>query len=98
MRLWIREGRIAAGTTVQRSDGGAFQPASSFPELSLGMPASAAAPAPAAPAPLTGAPTADGPVLLASQVKSGASWFYWIAGALGGELGGGIVRGRTGAS
>jgi hypothetical protein len=82
LQRWIHEGRVGPDTSIHRNDSAAWQPASSFPELGL-------APTPTAPQPQTaiapqtpGLPAASHPALaaLALQVKSGASWFYWIAG------------------
>ncbi len=78
IRTWIDEGRIAADTRLWRSDLNAWRPASGFPELGLGSKGPT-------PAPSTATASAHvlgtaGATLIENQLKSGASWFYWIAG------------------
>jgi len=75
---WIREGRLPAQQEVKRSDMEHWVPASGFTELNpfyANMPAGAT--------PVTqnrqGA-TAQPIAVAAAQLRSGASWFYWIAG------------------
>ena len=72
---WIREGRVTSHQSVRRSDMERWAPAQDFSELQSLLPSSTttAAVAPAIPA----SPT-DASAL--AQLKSGASWFYWIAG------------------
>jgi hypothetical protein len=92
MRGWIGEGRITEATQVFRSDQEAWREASAFTELGLAAAAPAPAPETPAPAPVRAVaahvPTARAiasasahadPALL-EQIKSGAGWFYWIAG------------------
>ena len=73
---WAREGRVRAHTEIRRSDMGHWSSADKYSEL---QPLFAATPG-AAPqhAPTmeasTGNPAAE------SHLRSGASWFYWIAG------------------
>ena len=78
---WLKEGRADATTQVLRSDVNAWHPASSYTELQLGA---GPAPAIATPAPAAiGGPvsaTSDELIELDRRVKSGGSWFYWIAG------------------
>lgn len=69
LRGWVRDGRIGADTQVWRSDQPAWMAAAALPELGLG--AVAAVPHVAV--------RAHDPEL-AQRMKSGASWFYWIAG------------------
>lgn len=69
---WIRDGRVNAGTQVWRNDQNAWVSARQLPELQL------SAPPPAAP-PLAGAIPIDR-MHLVSRMRSGGSWFYWIAG------------------
>ena len=91
LRQWAQEGRINETTQLYRSDQTAWQPAAAFPELGLPAATPSAAPAavrvvtptatPASAAPIAAAgpsPASLAPVL--QQVKSGAGWFYWIAG------------------
>jgi hypothetical protein len=73
---WIKEGRLPARQQVKRSDMEYWALAGDFLELqplyaSMGIPASANTAAPA--------PAAKENLVAASQVRSGASWFYWIA-------------------
>ncbi len=80
LQTWMREGRVAAHTQLLRSDQSAWRPASEFAEL---QPPSSAAPAPAgtgvAPPAGAAAPSAE-QMALEARIKSGAAWFYWIAG------------------
>jgi len=78
LKDWIHEGRLDGETQVQRSDQNAWGPAASLSELGL---TSSPPPALAPPSrPVPSAPIASlDERKLASAVKSGASWFYWIA-------------------
>lgn len=82
MQSWIREGRIGANTQILRSDQTEWLPASSFGELKFAPVAAASVAAPMPAAPAAAAPDASTAEALALQgrIKSGASWFYWIAG------------------
>ncbi len=78
IQSWIRDGRVAAQTQVLRSDVNSWFPASQYQELNL-----AATPTPPPLTQSTGyggsaAPFED-PALL-GKLKTGANWFYWIAG------------------
>jgi hypothetical protein len=88
LTAWAREGRVNADTELQRSDMQHWAPAGSFTELQPIFP-----PAPATPPALPPAGAAPGPLptiaplansgadpAMVTQMKSGASWFYWIAG------------------
>lgn len=80
---WMREGRVAPETQLMRSDGGAWLPASSYPELSPSAASAATPPSPgAAPAMTTanpaGAVSAD-LLELDKRVRSAGSWYYWVA-------------------
>jgi len=85
---WIREGRILAQSEIKRSDMEHFASAGDFSELKTTFaPAPSAtpvAPAPAATTPgiITAPAAAPGMIdaATAARLKSGASWFYWIAG------------------
>jgi hypothetical protein len=77
LKSWIGEGRIDGETQVMRTDQGAWGPAASLPELGLDTPTRTTAPPP--PADTTPEPSLD-QLKLANTVKSGAGWFYWIAG------------------
>jgi hypothetical protein len=75
-RTWIGEGRVGGDTQVWRSDQPAWASAATLPEL--GLATAAPAPLPSSP-PAPFAPAANDPAL-AQRMKSGAGWFYWIAG------------------
>lgn len=72
LRGWVRDGRIGADTQVWRSDQPAWMAAAALPELGLAAVA-------AMPSPIHMAVSAQDPEL-EKRMKSGASWFYWIAG------------------
>jgi hypothetical protein len=83
LRGWLAEGRVTASTQVWRNDVNAWRPAAGFSELGLGNPSVA----PAASAPVSSASavpvapgSADEVLELNRRVRSGGSWFYWIAG------------------
>ena len=68
---WITAGRVTGETKISRSDQNTWAAAATFPELKI------SAPEVSQPA----APVANTDTLrLEHQMKSGASWFYWIAG------------------
>jgi uncharacterized protein DUF4339 len=73
---WVREGRLPAGAEVRRSDMEHWAPAADFVELQplFDSPAGGVAVEVRAPA----ATVQKDPATLA-QLKSSASWFYWIA-------------------
>jgi hypothetical protein len=100
LQAWVNEGRVTPATRVLRSDQGEWHPASNLSELRFQSESAAVeAPPPVtttvAATPATSAASAP----LETQLKSGASWFYWIAGlsvinsvvALTGSQGGFIV-------
>jgi hypothetical protein len=76
LNTWINEGRLHGQQLVKRSDMEHWATADSFSEL------------PFAAAPIESSPVITAPVAAtvqvdpaaAAQLKSGASWFYWIAG------------------
>ena len=77
---WIKEGRIAPDTQLFRSDINEWRAASSFAEFSL-LTASGS-PAPALPSSASALPGSEAsPELfeLEKRVKSGGSWYYWVA-------------------
>jgi len=74
---WIREGRINADTPVNRSDATSWQRAGNYPEIRFSPDPGVSPPDPVA-APVSFPGADSGPDL--SVLKSGASWFYWIAG------------------
>lgn len=72
LKQWSREGRLQPQSEVLRSDQTAWATAATFPELSE---------TPDSPSPI-GAPAstpANTDAATLAQLKSGASWFYWIA-------------------
>ena len=73
---WVREGRVGSQQEVRRSDMEHWSPAGSFSELQPLFATTAPVGSPAAPA--TATPSRD--PATEAQLKSGASWFYWIAG------------------
>lgn len=75
---WIREGRVNQQTEIRRTDMQHWAPAGGFVELQavFAPTTPSATPQVISPSP---AP-ADGDPALVAQMKSGASWFYWIAG------------------
>ena len=72
MRGWIRDGRVSAVTQVLRSDQNAWVTARDLPELQLSA-------QPPVVTPMGGGFTIDQQHLI-GRMKSGGSWFYWIAG------------------
>src|SRR5215471_16932506 len=76
LSLWIREGRLAATQEVRRSDMGHWAAAAGFAEL---QPAFSSM-APRAPVNAPAAAPAQAAAVSVARLKSGASWFYWIAG------------------
>lgn len=74
---WIRESRLRREQEIKRSDMQHWAAANAFEELSPMFPSSVSAP-PAFGSSTAGAPR---PQMAASQaqMRSGASWFYWIA-------------------
>ena len=78
---WLKEGRAHASTQVMRSDVNAWHPASSFAELGLGTGTGTAIAAhPAAEMDVPVSAVSEELFELDRRVKSGGSWFYWIAG------------------
>ena len=76
LMTWVREQRVGPDTEIMRSDMSHWSPAASFAELKEVF-------TPSTPPSITGATaTASGATDPAAwaQVKSGANWFYWIAG------------------
>lgn len=72
-RAWAQEGRVGGDTQVLRSDAPAWVAAALLPELGVNAPTPTTAPAPIHVA----VPAHDAE--LASHVKTGVSWLYWIA-------------------
>jgi hypothetical protein len=73
---WAREGRVQSQQEVRRSDMEHWSPAGAFSELQSVFAAPVNVEASNATA--TAMPTRD--PATEAQLKSGASWFYWIAG------------------
>jgi hypothetical protein len=75
IKTWILEGRIGAETKVWRSDTNSWLPAAQYVELGLGQSAPVSAPG------VIRAPASDTyDPMLERRARSGARWFYWIAG------------------
>lgn len=84
---WVQEGRVPAQQEVRRSDMEHWARANDFSELqpAFGVSAAVAAAAPQTTGigAGTAAGTAGGPTpttVAMAQIKSGGTWFYWIAG------------------
>ncbi|HWN95396.1 MAG TPA: DUF4339 domain-containing protein [Methylomirabilota bacterium] len=77
LRAWIRDGRVVGATQIWRSDTPNWVAASALPELGIAAPTAVAAGV--AQAPITH-PSAGLTPELEKRIRSGASWFYWIAG------------------
>lgn len=75
---WVREGRLQAQAPMKRSDMDQWASAGSFEELQPLFGEATPAPVSAAPAAQAPAPRPD--ALSAGQIRSGGSWFYWVAG------------------
>ena len=74
---WLQENRISGENEIRRSDMAHWARARDFTELQSAMPAPP--PARSVIPPITPRVSAADPAL-ALRLKSGASWFYWIAG------------------
>lgn len=72
MQAWVRDGRVNGGTQVMRSDQSRWLSAHELSELQVSAPVAASAP--------TGGALTIGQQQLEARMRSGASWFYWIAG------------------
>lgn len=75
---WVRDGRANGQTKILRSDFPEWRAASEFPELNL----KATTPAPVAVSPAATpqfTPAAASDPELDQRIRSGASWFYWVA-------------------
>jgi hypothetical protein len=77
LNTWLREGRVNPQSEVMRSDMDYWSPAASFSELQGAAPPDIQPVSANAPAGSTAAPGDD--LATIAQMKSGASWFYWIA-------------------
>jgi hypothetical protein len=74
LRGWVSAGRVGADTQIWRSDQPSWVAAAALPELGIPSVAATAIPSPTH----VTVPVQDHE--LEQRVKSGASWFYWIAG------------------
>jgi hypothetical protein len=74
LRGWVTDGRIGGDTQIWRSDQASWVAAAALPELGIPGVATATIPSPIH----VTVPVQDPE--LEQRVKSGASWFYWIAG------------------
>lgn len=80
---WISEGRIVEQSEVRRSDMEQWAAAGDFDELKPSFqPAPAASTATAATTPgvISAPANTGGDAMTKARLKSGASWFYWVAG------------------
>jgi GYF domain 2 len=75
---WIRDNRLRSEQEVKRSDMQHWAAAKAFEELSAMFAPSASAPPTIGPAAPTGEAKPEAAASIA-QMKSGASWFYWVA-------------------
>ena len=74
---WLRESRVGSESEVMRSDMNHWSQAANFTELQEVI--AQAAPAAAMPGAQPVAASTGANAAALAQVKSGASWFYWIA-------------------
>jgi hypothetical protein len=74
---WARDGRVQPHSEMRRSDMDYWARAGDFTELKDAFPAEEET---AAPARKTVATASTNDLASASRLKSGASWFYWVAG------------------
>jgi hypothetical protein len=78
---WLKEGRITGAPQILRSDVNAWHPASSYTELGLAAAPSVGSATTQAPIGTAPDQAAIGEVAeLEKRLRSGGSWFYWIAG------------------
>jgi GYF domain 2 len=85
LKIWISEGRITPTTQVLRSDINAWHPAAQYTELGLVATATVPSVMPTAGAPAgtpfkSAVPSVPINPALEKQAKSGAGWFFLIAG------------------
>jgi hypothetical protein len=81
LKAWIQQGRLGAGQEVKRSDMDYWAPARDFSEINPAFAsASGGTPDAGIGASATPDPTGQADPAVLSQLKSSASWFYWIAG------------------
>src|SRR5438034_9228028 len=77
---WIRDGRLAGHQQIKRSDMQDWAAASAFIEFqSLFQPPAMPIAIPPGAAPATSSHAGASPGAI-TRMRSGASWFYWIAG------------------
>ena len=77
---WIKEGRIASDTQLLRSDINEWRSASSFAEIALMMASGSSTPAlPSSTIAPSGVEPSPQLFELEKRVKSGGSWYYWVA-------------------
>jgi hypothetical protein len=72
IQTWINQGRVTSQTQIWRTDQTAWRSAADFDELIWSQPAQPAAD--------YVAPVSEAELVLEKRAKSGASWFFWIAG------------------
>ena len=77
---WIKEGRIASDTQLLRSDINEWRSASSFAEIALMMASGSSTPAlPSSTIAPPGVEPSPQLFEFEKRVKSGGSWYYWVA-------------------
>jgi len=76
---WVHEGRVAELTELRRSDMQHWALASDFDELKFLFSGDPSTPAGSAPQTITAPPESQRDAAIVHQMRSGASWFYWIA-------------------
>jgi GYF domain 2 len=74
---WVREGRANGQTQILRSDFPEWRAAAEFPEFNLKAATPVAAVAPTVTPQYT--PVSASDPELEARIRSGASWFYWVA-------------------
>lgn len=72
LQNWIHQGRLSAQTQIWRTDQSAWRPAADFDELIWTQPADSSQ--------TTTPPVSEAELAVEKRVKSGADWFFWIAG------------------
>ena len=79
LNRWISESRLKGEQEIKRSDMQYWAAAKSFEELSPMFGLAVSAPAPSGATATVAAPTPQTATTIA-HMRSGASWFYWVAG------------------
>jgi len=80
IKTWILEGRIGVETQVWRSDTNSWLPAAQYVELGLGRPVPPVPSGGQAPSVVRAPVPSTFDPMLERRARSGARWFFWIAG------------------